>query len=164
LFPWLWRKLKDPLLDSKEDENAAAVDGALKAGPKTAVKAAVNVANPEVQTSEANAETPPTPGLAAPLRHRTKGTDTRTPEQKAKTPCNFFFKLGECKAGSDCAYSLTEAPPKQGAQNEKPKGQPPRNPSAQASGGVALIAGLTGLVNANATRVQPKAAANSLKV
>ena len=39
LFPWLWRRLRDTLIESKEDTNATAVDSALKAGPSSAAKA-----------------------------------------------------------------------------------------------------------------------------
>ena len=163
LFPWLWRRLKDSLLESKEDSNAAAVDGALKSGPPHAAKAAGAVAKtrapkvkrgkqPPPQQQPGSSTKPPAPsntdGLAAPPKTkgkppRTKGPDTRTPEEKARTPCIFFHKYGSCKAGSDCVYSHTQAPPpkKQGGKGPPAKNKPP----AKTSGGVALIAGLASL-------------------
>ena len=35
LFPWLWRRLRDSLIESKEDDNAAAVDSARKRADQT---------------------------------------------------------------------------------------------------------------------------------
>ena len=74
LFPWLWRRLKDSLLEAKEDENAAAVDGALKAGPNSAPTAAGNPKTkkekpppqPNQDPDRAADANIPAPGLAAP--------------------------------------------------------------------------------------------------
>jgi len=143
LFPWLWRRLRDTLIESKEDTNATAVDSALKAGPSSAAKAGGAVNKPgNTKTKRAKAKgqppnkpsapkkekapPPTTEGLAADAKHKAKpwtakpkGPDTRTPEQKASTPCRYFAKYGSCNAGADCAFSHDAAPPNPKENNNK---------------------------------------------
>jgi hypothetical protein len=165
LFPWLWRKLRDHLVEAKEDDNATAVDSALKSGPHAALLAEgsdVRIANNKAKRNKAldNQPSPTsqdpalkTEGMAAKAKGKgkgktaptteaptlEKGPDTRTPEEKAKVPCRFFFKLGSCKFGDNCNYSHTEAPTDKPTKPKEPptKGQP--EAAAKASGGVALV-------------------------
>ena len=167
-FPWLWRRLRDSLLDSKEDANAQAVDGALKAGPSAAAKvggAVGKAANrgekrkrakkerPKTSTSDkiqqesSSSKADATAAAAKPFKKfKRKSTAKMTPEQKAKTPCVFHFKFSNCKSGADCAFSHNPAhnnhPPKKAGFNAK--GPPPKQSykaSPKVSGGAALISG-----------------------
>ena len=151
MFPWLWDRLQRRLVESKEDTNAAAVDTALKAGPKARVGgAAAKPTSPEPPPAKSDPPTNATPG--APTKGKGKGKDKgkgkakseakskstseMSTAEKAKTPCIFQYSKSGCRAGKDCVFKHTDNPP--------PAKHPPKGPPAKAPvpASIALLAGL----------------------
>ena len=124
-FQWLWRRMRDVLIENKEDANATSVNDALKSGPSAAARTAGAVAARESgkkkrkrgkkeRASAAAAGASPaaeSDAMAAePLKKKPKAkakgapkkdVKSMTPAEKKKISCIFHFKFSGCRACDD---------------------------------------------------------------